>query len=103
MNPEARLLKFCGPTSYALQNLENGQIFCQHYAAYNDPFEFWTTIPTGIPDPDSEPERYLAALRAWGLDCRTVDEAKDRSEEHTFELPSIMRNTYAVFGYEKNI
>src|SRR3546814_6218620 len=79
MNPEARLLKFCGPTSYALQNLENGQIFCQHYAAYNDPFEFWTTISTGIPDPDSEPERYLAALRAWGFDCRTVEEEIGRA------------------------
>ncbi len=77
MKPEARLLKFCGPTSYALQNLENGQIFCQHYAAYNDPFEFWTTIAEGIPDPDHEPERYLAALRTWGFHCRTVAEAKE--------------------------
>lgn len=75
--PEARLLKFCGPTAHALLNLERGQIFCQHYTAYNDPFEFWTTISTGIPDSDREPERYLAALRAWGFDCRTVAEAKD--------------------------
>lgn len=77
MPSEARLLKFYGPTSYALQNLESSQIFCQHYTAYNDPFEFWTTISTGIPDPDREPERYLAALRAWGFDCRSVAEAQD--------------------------
>jgi Protein of unknown function (DUF2971) len=70
------LFKYCGPTVNALQNLEQGHLFCQHYAAYNDPFEFWTTISTGIPDPDSEPERYLAALRAWGFDCRTVEEAR---------------------------
>src|SRR3546814_2652410 len=77
MNPEARLLKFCGLTSYALQNLENGQIFCQHYAAYTDPLEFWTTITTGITAPDSETARSLAALRAWGLDCRSVEEEKN--------------------------
>lgn len=77
MTSEVHLFKFCGPTLNALQNLEEGHLFCQHYAAYNDPFEFWTAISTGIPDPDSEPERYLAALRAWGFDCLSVDEAKD--------------------------
>jgi hypothetical protein len=75
MNSTCQLLKFSGPTSYALQNLERGQIFCQHYAAYNDPFEFWTRISSGIPHPDEEPQRYLAALRAWGFDYRTVAEA----------------------------
>ena len=75
-DPKARVFKFCGPSAHALQNLENGQIFCQHHGAYNDPFEFWSTISSGIPDPDREPERYLAALQAWGFDCRTVAEAK---------------------------
>lgn len=77
MKPLGQLYKFSSPSDYALRNLEKGQIFCQHYAAYNDPFEFWTKISSGIPQPDSEPERYLAALRAWGFDCSTVAEAKD--------------------------
>src|SRR4051794_15687949 len=77
MNSDDQLFKFNGPTSHALRNLEIGQVFCQHYAAYNDPFEFWTTISTGIPHPEREPERYLAALRAWGFDCRTIAEAMD--------------------------
>jgi len=77
MNSNGKLLKFSGPTHYALQNLENGHIFCQHYAAYNDPFEFWARISGGIPDPNREPDRYLAALRAWGFDCLTVAEAKN--------------------------
>jgi len=72
-----QLLKFCGPTGYAIQNLEQAQIFCQHYAGYNDPFEFWTKVLVGIPDPEREPERYLAALRTWGFYCDTVAEAMD--------------------------
>ncbi|QKV20054.1 DUF2971 domain-containing protein [Oricola thermophila] len=68
------LYKFSGPTEYALQNLENGVIFCQHYSAYNDPFEFWSRICEGIPDPKVEPERYLAAAEAWGFPSDSVDE-----------------------------
>ena len=76
MRVGGQLLKFSRPSDNALQNLEKGQLFCQHYAAYNDPFEFWTRISNGIPDPDREPERYLAALKVWGFHCRTVAEAK---------------------------
>ena len=62
------LLKFCGPTDYSISNLENGVIFCRHFSAYNDPFEFWNHIYEGIPDPESEPERFAAALKAWGME-----------------------------------
>ncbi|HEY0959456.1 MAG TPA: DUF2971 domain-containing protein [Novosphingobium sp.] len=76
MDREKQLLKFCSPTAHAIQNLEQGQIFCQHYAAYNDPFEFWTRVLVGIPDAEREPDRYLAALRTWGFFCDTVAEAR---------------------------
>jgi len=62
------VLKFCGPTDYSISNLEHGVIYCQHFAAYNDPFEFWNHIYDGIPDPESEPERFAAALKAWGME-----------------------------------
>lgn len=75
MSPESHLLKYCRPTENALQNLKHGQIFCQHYAGYNDPFEFWSKILTGIPEQDKEPERYLAALRTWGFYCENIAEA----------------------------
>lgn len=75
MIPAGQLLKFSGPTGHALQNLDKGEIYCQHYSAYNDPFEFWTKITSGIPNAHEEPARYLAALRAWGFDYSTVDEA----------------------------
>lgn len=76
MKASGPLFKFSGPTVTALKNLESAQLFCQHYSAYNDPFEFWTRILTGVPDAEGEPERYLAALRTWGFDCRTIAEAK---------------------------
>lgn len=38
------LFKFSAPTNYALQNLKEGTLFFQHYAAYNDPFEYWARI-----------------------------------------------------------
>jgi len=75
MTAQRQLLKFCSPSEYALENIAAGQIFCQHHDAYNDPFEFWSEIVSGIPDADSEPERFLAALRAWGFNYDTVTEA----------------------------
>jgi hypothetical protein len=67
-DPKPDLLKFCAPTDNSISNLENGEIFCQHFSAYNDPFEFWNHIYDGIPDPDNEPERFAAALKAWGME-----------------------------------
>ena len=61
-----KLYKFSGPNEYAIQNLENGVIYCQHYSAYNDPFEFWARIHDGLPDPNKEPDRFMAAKKAWG-------------------------------------
>ena len=52
------LLAFCGPTENALSNLESGVIICQHYSAYNDPFEFWNNIYEGVPDAEREPDRF---------------------------------------------
>lgn len=69
------LLKFSAPSDRALENLEAGQIFCQRHDSYNDPFEFWSEIVTGIPDAVLEPNRFLSALRAWGFHYDTVDEA----------------------------
>jgi len=88
MQPDAKrkLYKFSGPTEYALRNLENGVIFCQHYSAYNDPFEFWSNIHEGIPDPKVEPERFLAAASAWGFPANSVDELMaDRSFSENME------------------
>ncbi|MEM7559834.1 MAG: hypothetical protein AAF394_12005, partial [Planctomycetota bacterium] len=68
------LYKFSGPTDYALQNLERGVIFCQHYSAYNDPFEFWGRILEGIPDAKSEANRFKVAKEAWGCDWMSPED-----------------------------
>ncbi len=68
------LLKFNGPTEYAIQALEKGEIFCQHYSAYNDPFEFWSNIYHGIPDAEDEPERFMAAKMAWGSETMSPED-----------------------------
>ncbi|MAP25492.1 MAG: hypothetical protein CL578_18595 [Alteromonadaceae bacterium] len=72
--PKKELLKFCWPSDYSISNLENGAIFCQHYSAYNDPFEFWSNIYDGIPDAGKEPERFAAALAAWGMSGTSPDD-----------------------------
>lgn len=74
LDANRKLYKFSGPTEYALQNLEDGVIFCQHYSAYNDPFEFWSNIHEGIPDAQQEPDRFLAAKKAWGCDWMSPDD-----------------------------
>ena len=68
------LYKFSGATDYALQNLERGVIFCQHYSAYNDPFEFWGRILEGIPDAKSEANRFKVAKEAWGCDWMSPED-----------------------------
>ena len=70
----SEILKFCASTECSLSNLEKGVIYCQHFSAYNDPFEFWNYVHEGIPDADSEPERFVAATRAWGMEgCSPQD------------------------------
>ena len=76
LKPVKCLFKYSGPTSYALQNLREGTLFCQHYAAYNDPFEYWATVIGELPNLEREPDRFIAAIRTWGFDISTIEEAR---------------------------
>src|SRR3546814_3746573 len=56
--------------------------------------------------PHNQVERLTELARSAGLDgivCsgHEVSAARQRSEEHTFELQSLMRNSYAVFCLKK--
>ncbi|RYG97956.1 MAG: DUF2971 domain-containing protein [Alphaproteobacteria bacterium] len=77
---ERDLLKFCGPTEYALQNLENLVLYCQHVEGFNDPFEFWTEFLKGVPDPEKERARFVAAATAWGFPDFDAAMAQDPAE-----------------------
>jgi hypothetical protein len=76
------LLKFSGPTEYALENLRNRTIYCQHFEGFNDPFEFWTDFREGIPDLGAERDRFIAAIRAWGFDEESLELALENSQEY---------------------
>ena len=72
MNESKQVLaKYLAPTEYSLSNLREGIIFCQHYSCYNDPFEFWYHVVEGIPHLEIDPDRYVAALKARGMDRKS--------------------------------
>src|SRR3546814_6879537 len=89
--------RFCGPPG-----MGNGGYVCGKLAAYVDgPAEVTLRRPTPL-------DRPLAVVREAGL-ARLMDgdavlaEARpaSRSEEHTSELQSPMRKSYAVFCLQK--
>ena len=80
--PRRELLKFSGPTAYALDNLRNKLLYCQHYGRFNDPFEFWTDFREGIPDLGKERDRFIAAITAWGFSDDSLPTAVDNSEDY---------------------
>jgi hypothetical protein len=62
------IFKFYSVSDYSLHALQNNQIYCNHYSAFNDPFECWCITVSGIPDPVKEKDRYAAVYRAWGFE-----------------------------------
>ena len=104
------LLKFSGPTEYALENLQNRVIYCQHFEGFNDPFEFWTDFHEGIPDLETERDRFIAAIRAWGFDEESLADALENSKEYFESLqdsqPAFKRMTdsirIACFGSDQD-
>lgn len=45
-------------------------------------FEFWTDFHEGVPDLETERDRFLAAIAAWGFDEKHLAEALDNSKEY---------------------
>ncbi|SDO64049.1 DUF2971 domain-containing protein [Afipia sp. GAS231] len=78
------LYKYYPPNRYSLENLRRHSFYCRHYTDFNDPFEFWCNISSGIPDRNAEPNRFRAAVAEWGFpdgephdeeDCRAYFES----------------------------
>lgn len=63
-----RLFKYCPPSEYAIANLANGVLYCRHYQDFNDPFEFWADIVSGVPNPAQRDDRFRAACQEWGYE-----------------------------------
>src|SRR3546814_4734706 len=50
---------------------------------------------------EGQPEYHLKEIFLGATPDRLDEVARNRSEEHTSELPSLMRNSYAVFCLKK--
>ena len=68
MKNESSIFKFHQVSDYTLDALKNSYIYCNHFTAFNDPFECWCTEVSGIPDPILEKDRFTEIYRAWGFE-----------------------------------
>jgi len=111
--PRQTLAKFFGPSDYSLANLDRAVLYCQHYSAYNDPFEFWASLSSGVPDFFEERARFQAALQAWGYDPIAsadneslnglIEEAREYLEECVLYAPPFeeMRDSFRLTCFAK--
>src|SRR3546814_10578530 len=87
-----------------------GAYFCHEYsyaaAALMNPSIVLHPDQSGL---DRDQLRFVMSMRAVGeghissIAFREGIAGPDRSEEHTSELQSLMRNSYAVFSFQKKI
>lgn len=90
------MFKYSKFDHYALQNLANKQVWCNHFEAFNDPFECWCIEKTGIPNPENERDRYNSIVSAWGYDPgpENINEFFEYCEE--FDSINCMRISHYV-------
>ena len=61
------MFKYCPVNAYSLSNLENNQLFLNHYSFFNDPFECMCEVLYGFPKLEDRSERLIEVLNAWGF------------------------------------
>lgn len=61
------MFKYCPVNDYSIVNLENNQIFLNHYSFFNDPFECMCEVLYGFPKLEGRSERLINVLNAWGF------------------------------------
>ena len=77
MKTSKSIYKFYRINKYSLDALKNNYIFCNHYSAFNDPFECWCKVNTGIPHHETETERFLNVIGVWGFTPDRAEEARE--------------------------
>lgn len=87
----ASLFKYINLDKYSFENFEKRQLYCQHYEAFNDPFECWAIIKNGIPDPTIDKERYEEVINLWCPGARPDDEdtVNYMDEILSYEIPTM--------------
>lgn len=81
-----RIFKFSPVNVFTLQNLARGELCCNHYGTFNDPFECWCVERCDFPDPVREPERFLAVISAWGFGPGRTEEALEFYKDYIDSL-----------------
>src|SRR3546814_7062116 len=71
--------------------------FCGDHSHWKSPEYTWLSGGSGRVSPPTPPVRRTRPMRALRRRLRRWCRCADRSEEHTSELQSLMRTTYAVF------
>lgn len=91
LNQTNNIYKYCTFDNYSFENLEEQQLWCNNYEAFNDPYECWCIEEKGIPKADSEWSRFDNVAKAWGFTS-----GKDVSQEDLIEYCSEFFNERAM-------
>jgi len=91
LDKKIHIYKYCAFDQFALENLKNIQLWCNHYEVFNDPFECWCIKKTGIPDPINEWDRFDHIAKTWGFTS-----GHDVSMEDLFEYCSEFVHQYSM-------
>src|SRR3546814_9218654 len=83
------LLSSLAPEVEALRNLTPARLAALNHGTIRSPL------------PNGEASTVLTKVRGWASHAGEIQLSADRSEEHTSELQSLMRNSYAVFCLTK--
>src|SRR3546814_10766228 len=94
-NPHRRGMLFAGTGHAFFYSRDDGKTWTQFKGGLPAAPVNWIEVPKNAPE---------VAVATYGRGLwimRNVWKLEQRSEEHTSELQSLMRNSYAVFGLKK--
>lgn len=77
------IYKFYSVNDFGVDALQQSYVYCNHYNAFNDPFECWCEVKTGVPNHETETERFLNIIGVWGF---TPDRAAEALEHYYYYL-----------------
>ncbi|MBY3030562.1 DUF2971 domain-containing protein [Rhizobium leguminosarum] len=74
------LYKYWRVSERSLNALSERKLYAQHFTRFNDSFECGAHFVAGQIDPETEPERFAAMIRAWGFDDPEAAQLEDTEE-----------------------
>ncbi|RYU46818.1 DUF2971 domain-containing protein [Aliivibrio finisterrensis] len=81
------MFKYYSFSEYSVSSVINNEIYMNHYASFNDPFECWGEVVTGFPCSTENSQRLQAILDAWGYgSIPLIGSEKQQYEEYSDSL-----------------